>query len=293
MPQVSTGGWNSAEKEDELEGEHKQASKKFVDRLAKISTQLRSETQMQNSSMAYFRDEDSEDLVDKKVRYLDSRTCLTETDEVVKEKDLEVLRLGLANADGKPSKQDLLKLRINESRIGKAMLIKTTDDGFNQLNADEYLAVRTKPALETLKRRLPPISRRKEILQALTYIATGASVLLGTLSMDLYIAITTATVSALTGTIEYQKLQETIVSLNNSVMQLTHLLMWWDSLSFVEKRMGTSRLVLYSGAFPAPLPCFCRCPTRIAAGHTRDTLGVSNWRSFGDFAQANIRTCSS
>ena len=56
--------------------------------------------------------------------------------------------------------------------------------------------------------------------------------------------------SALAGTIEYQKLQETIVSLNHSVMQLAHLLMWWDPLSFVEKRMGTSRLALYSGAFP-------------------------------------------
>ena len=178
--------------------------------------------------------------MDKKIRYLDSHTCLTETDEVVKEKDLDVLRFGLANADGEPNQQDLQKLRINERRVGKAMMIKTTDDGYNQLSADEYLAVRTKPALETLKRRLPPISRRKEILQGLTYVATGASVLLGTLSMDLYIAITTAAVSALTGTIEYQKLQETIVSLNNSVMQISHLLMWWDSLSFVEKRMGAA-----------------------------------------------------
>lgn len=248
--QVATGGWTAVDLEDEVDGERKQASKKFVDRLAKISTQLRSETQMQNSSMAYIKDEDTEELVDKKVRYLDSRTCLTETDEVVKEKDLEVLRLGLANADGQPSEQDLLKLRINQPRIGKAMLAKTTDDGFNQLNADEFLAVRTKPALEALKHRLPPISRRKEILQALTYIATGASVLLGTLGLDLYIAVTTATVSALTGMIEYQKLQETIVSLNNSVMQLTHLLMWWDSLSFVEKRMGTNRPVAVGGVLP-------------------------------------------
>eukprot|EP01043_Picozoa_sp_COSAG02_P051480 COSAG02_NODE_5422_length_4345_cov_3.380593_3_plen_264_part_00 len=245
-----TGGWAAIDLEDEVEGEQKQASKKFVDTLAKISTQLRSETQMQNSSMAYIKDEDTEELVDKKVRYLDSRTCLTETDEVVKEKDLEVLRLGLANADGVPSDQDLLKLRINQPRIGKAMLVKTTDDGFSQLNADEYLAVRTKPAVEAIKHRLPPISRRKEILQALTYIATGSSVLLGTLGLDLYIAVTTATVSALTGMIEYQKLQETIVSLNNSVMQLTHLLMWWDSLSFVEKRMGMTRPVTVGGVPP-------------------------------------------
>ena len=55
---------------------------------------------------------------------------------------------------------------------------------------------------------MPPLSRRKEMLQALTYVATGASVLLGTLHMDLYIAVTTATVSLLTGILEYQKLVE-------------------------------------------------------------------------------------
>ena len=63
--------------------------------------------------------------------------------------------------------------------------------------------------------------------QALQYIATGVSVLLGTLNMDLYIAITTGAVSLLMGIIEYQKLEQTIVCLNASSMQLSHLLLWW------------------------------------------------------------------
>ena len=110
--------------------------------------------------------------------------------------------------------------------------------------------------------RLPPLSRRKEMLQALTYVATGVSVLLGTLHMDLYIAVTTATVSLLTGILEYQKLEATVINLNNSSRVLQHTLMWcaangsalcmrppaytarmlrlrrWDSLTFVEKRMA-------------------------------------------------------
>ena len=53
------------------------------------------------------------------------------------------------------------------------------------------------------------------------------SVLLGTLNMDLYIAITTGAVSLLMGIIEYQKLEQTIVCLNASSMQLSHLLLWW------------------------------------------------------------------
>ena len=64
------------------------------------------------------------------------------------------------------------------------------------------------------------------MLQALTYVATGASVLLGTLHMDLYIAVTTATVSLLTGILEYQKLEATVINLNNSSRVLQHTLMW-------------------------------------------------------------------
>ena len=64
------------------------------------------------------------------------------------------------------------------------------------------------------------------MLQALTYVATGVSVLLGTLHMDLYIAVTTATVSLLTGILEYQKLEATVINLNNSSRVLQHTLMW-------------------------------------------------------------------
>ena len=55
------------------------------------------------------------------------------------------------------------------------------DDGFSVLQADEYLAVRTKPLLEEIIiDRMPPLSRKKKILQTLIYLSTGASVLLGT-----------------------------------------------------------------------------------------------------------------
>lgn len=47
------------------------------------------------------------------------------------------------------------------------------------------------------------------------------------MNMDLYIAITTGAVSMLMGIIEYQKLEQTIICLNASSMQLSHLLLWW------------------------------------------------------------------
>ena len=78
-------------------------------------------------------------------------------------------------------------------------------------------------------------------MQALIYISTGVSVVLGTFGLDLYIAITTGLVSLLTGMLEYQKLEATIVALNVASVNLHNQLLWWDSLTFVEKRMGKHR----------------------------------------------------
>ena len=191
-------------------------SKRFVERVNNISSLVNSETLMQTSSLKYFKDSATEALINQKVKQLQAHKCMTETDEIVTKADIETAAKGLDNADKKPTKQQLQFVKDNEERVGMPKLKETRDDGYEVLSADEYIAVRTKPALEKLKEQLPPISRRKTFLQALTYVATGVSVMLGTLHMDIYIAISTAIVSLMTGILEYQKLEATIISMNNS-----------------------------------------------------------------------------
>ena len=43
---------------------------------------MHSETQLQTSSLKYFRDSSQESLIQRKVDKLQRRTCMTETDEV-------------------------------------------------------------------------------------------------------------------------------------------------------------------------------------------------------------------
>jgi hypothetical protein len=113
-----------------------------------------------------------------------------------------------------------------------------TDDGFTILSGDVYAIVRTQPLLEKAQKRLQPLAARKEALQAAIYFATAGSVMLGTLHLDLYIAATTAFAGFLGSIVEYQRLEDTIVCLNHTTKTLQHLLGWWDSLSFVERRMN-------------------------------------------------------
>ena len=101
--------------------------------------------------------------------------------------------------------------------------------------------MRTIPGLHAIEKRLPGLGRRKKCMEGLIYLATSVSVLLGTLHYDIYIAISTATISLLTGLMEYQKLERKIVILNSSKNTLEKTIKWWHSLSFVDRRQALNK----------------------------------------------------
>ena len=82
---VASHEWDFDNESQEPSEEEKRAnkpSKKFVERLNAISQTVHSETQLQTSSLKYFRDSSQESLIQRKVDKLQRRTCMTETDEV-------------------------------------------------------------------------------------------------------------------------------------------------------------------------------------------------------------------
>jgi hypothetical protein len=219
--------------------QRKAPSKHFVEKMNRISTCVMSEAHLQVSSLQFFEDSDTEQLITEKIEELQGFVGVIATEQTVTQSTLDAARLGLDNVDRQPTEAQIAYVQQNEGRVGMPVLLEVVDNGFGELGAEEYLAVRTKPAISTMKARLPSLSRHKEVLQAGTFFVTGCSVMLATLGAhyDLYIALTTAGVSLLTAVLEYQKLEATIVNLNNSLRGLTQLLMWWNSLSFVERRM--------------------------------------------------------
>lgn len=64
-----------------------------------------------------------------------------------------------------------------------------TDDGYSSLTVHEYIACRTIPQHRLIQETLPALNSRKSFLQILMYVMSAVSVMLATLNMDLYIAI--------------------------------------------------------------------------------------------------------
>jgi ribosome-binding ATPase YchF (GTP1/OBG family) len=99
------------------------------------------------------------------VEELKKTQCTTETDEIVTSAALETALTGADNSDGKPTPEQLQFYEKNKNRIGEALMQQVVDDGFSVLGADEYLAVRTKPSLERMIKRLPKLSSKRKMLQ--------------------------------------------------------------------------------------------------------------------------------
>jgi hypothetical protein len=114
------------------------------------------------------------------------------------------------------------------------------DDGYGPLTAEEYVMCRTKPALVTMQQKLGPLARRRLLYLALIYVLTASLVVCGAMHLDLSILLVQTAIGVVAMVLEHQRLEQTVVLCNRGVKQISHLLIWWDSLSFVEKRHSTS-----------------------------------------------------
>ena len=128
----------------------------------------------------------------------------------------------------------------NENSVGgKPSWVE--DDGYTRLSAEEYLQFRTVAKLDAYREKLPMLYTWSYRFQALIYICTGISVVLGTIDLDLYIAVSTAAVSLIQGMMEYQRLESQVVTLNAATLLLENAIENWKALSFVEKRMASNK----------------------------------------------------
>lgn len=206
------------------------AAKMFMDRLTFVNEQVCQDNGMASDSMTFH-----DKTLTKKMFQDDGKLTKLAADKVQTTQYKKRKKLLESLPGGAVAKED------ETGEEGDIIYEWVEDDGFSGLSSQQYVAVRTIPALGRIEHKLPSLGRIKKILQGLIYVATSVSVLLGTLHYDIYIAISTATISLLTGIMEYEKLERRIVILNSSKKQLEATLKWWHALSFVDRRQPVKK----------------------------------------------------
>ena len=119
--------------------------------------------------------------------------------------------------------------------------VARTDDGFSILTPEKYLEVRLEDQLKYYSGTTAKLERQRSELQWLIFIVGGGGTLLAALGAQLWIALTTAAVTALSAWVGDLKLDQTLIKYNQSAADLSDLRVLWNTLSPEDKAQLTSR----------------------------------------------------
>lgn len=115
------------------------------------------------------------------------------------------------------------------------------DDGFALVTAEDYIVFRLKQQIMHYQERSPTLNRLSSMLQVAQYLLTAITTALTVSGMIVIVPIPVAAIALITGVSDFEQITSRLRNVNQCKMQLTNLLIWWESLSMVEKRLPVNK----------------------------------------------------
>jgi hypothetical protein len=104
------------------------------------------------------------------------------------------------------------------------------DDGFSDLTPEAYVKHRVDDQIRYYGSRATRLARILRLLQSVIFVAGGVGTLLAALHVDIWIALTTALVGAVTTYLGYEQIENTLVTYNQARTALIAIKGWWASV---------------------------------------------------------------
>ena len=109
------------------------------------------------------------------------------------------------------------------------------DDGFTLLTPDRYVEVRLGDQLNYFMKTSIKLERQLKIFQWLIYIIGGLGTFLAAINRQVWIALTTAIIAALTTYLGYRQTESSLMKYNQAKTDLDNVKAWWLALSAEEQ----------------------------------------------------------
>lgn len=120
------------------------------------------------------------------------------------------------------------------------------DDGLSFLTPDRYIADHLDNQLDFYHHRTTKLERQLKRLQWWIYIFGGVGTLLAAVGLELWIAFTTALVTAFTTFLEYKQVENTLMQYNQGATDLANVRGWWTALPAEKHEENLDNLVAYT-----------------------------------------------
>lgn len=112
------------------------------------------------------------------------------------------------------------------------------DDGISVITAgDDFVTFRLRPVLEEKQSLVRKLTFYQTLLQTITFVSTAVNAALALTGFKLWVPMVVAIVSALIAIMDFEMLAARIGATNDAIATLQNQLLWWGSLSMIEKRL--------------------------------------------------------
>jgi len=123
-----------------------------------------------------------------------------------------------------------------EEAEAEGEVVALDDSGFGPMSAEEYVKFRMLPKLIAYSRLSPVQAQRKTAFKMLAIGLSACTTLLGALDRAVPVPLIVQLASALAGWEAYRQMSISLKLTNSALGQLERLVLWWQSLSMIEKR---------------------------------------------------------
>ena len=180
------------------------------------------------------------------------RACLPHACPIAEEAFALSQHLSQAQGQRAPSRHSVLRPSAHRALV--CLLCTTRSDGddgggsdfvddlVSQMDIETYIDCRVRPITDTIEKRAPTMSRRFNALEGLGLIANTSGAVLAIIELADWVAITVAIASVSMALNDYFYIPSQLAATNRAVQDLHNLLVWWDSLSLVQRKTRAVKL---------------------------------------------------
>jgi hypothetical protein len=133
-----------------------------------------------------------------------------------------------------PPSKGRKKITPTES-VKKHNGIMQEDSGFGSMSSDDYVRFRMLPKLIAYSKLSPRQARQKSFLKVMLVVLFAIATLLGAVDEPVPVPFIVQVASAVTGWVAFQQMNVSLKLTNSAVGRLEGLVLWWQSLSMIEK----------------------------------------------------------
>ncbi len=142
--------------------------------------------------------------------------------------------------------RDLMQTEVKDAALSpypagfplppKMMGEAAPDDGFSALTPDRYDEVRLTNQITFHRLKVGRFSSELKRLQLTIYFFGALGTFLAAIGLELWIALSTAVVAAITAYLQYTQVEYTMIRNNQTLIQLQNIRAWWRALSVEDKK---------------------------------------------------------